>query len=185
MHLSCAAAESNEGQLTSLFHLPLWSHVVVCLDDSQIMMEYYHAKCHAFTSTGLGQYRRCRHVCYTSHVERDLEVGVPVMQCVNHSVCKVPPWIPTLTGGLVYIPGGRNVSSPWVRSSSRRPCWAVPEGGRWRDCSDKLGTWYRCVWSVCTWREKSLVRAPPILYSCLIYNGSVSEPNCPSTLLWK
>lgn len=82
----CAAAESNEGQLTSLFHLSLWSHVAVCLDDSQIMMEYYHAKYHAFTSTGLGQYRRCRHVCYTLHVERDVEVGVLVMQCGNQCV---------------------------------------------------------------------------------------------------
>lgn len=84
MHLSCAAAESNEGQLTSLFHLSLWSHVAVCLDDSQIMMEYYHAKYHAFTSTGLGQYRRCRHVCYTLHVECDVEVDDAVCesQCV-------------------------------------------------------------------------------------------------------
>lgn len=74
MHLSCAAAESNEGQLT----LSLFSHVAVCSDNSQIMM--------VFTSTGLGQYRRCRHVCYTLHVERDVEVGVLVMQCGNQCV---------------------------------------------------------------------------------------------------
>lgn len=39
--------------------------------------------------------------------------------------------------------------------------------------------WMKCLHIWGQWREKSVVRAPPILHSCLIYNCSVLEPNCP------